>query len=96
MGLMEAAPWPKLGYAPCVNGFSIPIPGDPLHKFRCKNVCHPLQLLLWNLVSDLTIRPTCTLLSTMPTLALPPAKEVPRGVGLTLNPVESSSVSQID
>jgi len=36
-GAMRAAQWPKLGYAECVDGFAIPIAGDPAHKFRCKN-----------------------------------------------------------
>lgn len=35
---MDSSQWPKLGYAKCVNGLSIPIPGDPAHTFKCKNV----------------------------------------------------------
>ncbi|KAG9235988.1 hypothetical protein BJ875DRAFT_457570 [Amylocarpus encephaloides] len=37
-GLMDSSGWPKLGYAKCVNGFAEAIPGDPAHKFKCKNM----------------------------------------------------------
>lgn len=38
VGMMNSSQWPRLGYTKCVNGFAEAIPGDPLHKFRCKNV----------------------------------------------------------
>lgn len=47
MGLMDSTKWPRLGYTPCKNGVAEAVKGDPLHKFRCKNVSirsfsHPL------------------------------------------------------
>ena len=44
-GAMDAAQWPKLGYAECIDGFAIPIADDPAHKFRCKNVCTSFTLI---------------------------------------------------
>lgn len=37
-GLLNSTKWPRLDYTKCVNGFAEAIPGDPLHKFRCKNI----------------------------------------------------------
>jgi choice-of-anchor B domain-containing protein len=36
-GLMDAGQFPRLNQTKCINGFADAIPGDPLHKFRCKN-----------------------------------------------------------
>ncbi|KAM0322522.1 hypothetical protein ACHAQA_009368 [Verticillium albo-atrum] len=37
-GLLESSQWPRLNYTKCVNGYAEAIKGDPLHKFKCKNV----------------------------------------------------------
>ncbi|KAK1623511.1 hypothetical protein BDP81DRAFT_503096 [Colletotrichum phormii] len=37
-GLMNSSSWPRLNYTKCVDGVAEAIPGDPLHKFRCKNI----------------------------------------------------------
>lgn len=37
-GLMDSSQFPKLGYTKCIDGFAEAIAGDPLHKFKCKNV----------------------------------------------------------
>ncbi|KAH7367131.1 hypothetical protein B0T11DRAFT_50561 [Plectosphaerella cucumerina] len=37
-GLLNSTKWPRLEYTKCVNGYADAIPGDPLHKFRCKNI----------------------------------------------------------
>jgi hypothetical protein len=39
-GAMDSSQYGKLGYTKCVNGFADAIPGDPMHKFKCKNVSH--------------------------------------------------------
>ncbi|KAH6695595.1 hypothetical protein F5X68DRAFT_258181 [Plectosphaerella plurivora] len=37
-GLLDSTKWPRLNKTSCVNGFVDAIPGDPLHKFSCKNI----------------------------------------------------------
>ncbi|KAH8650523.1 hypothetical protein BGZ60DRAFT_534184 [Tricladium varicosporioides] len=37
-GAMNSSQFPKLGYTKCINGFAEAIPGDPLYKFRCRNM----------------------------------------------------------
>ncbi|EHK96539.1 hypothetical protein M7I_7748 [Glarea lozoyensis 74030] len=37
-GAMDSSQFPKLGYTKCINGFADAVPGDPLYKFKCKNV----------------------------------------------------------
>ncbi|KAK6828415.1 hypothetical protein PG987_011756 [Apiospora arundinis] len=38
MGAMNSSVWPRLDYTKCVDGFAEAVPGDPLHKFKCKNI----------------------------------------------------------
>ncbi|KAK8050979.1 hypothetical protein PG993_002364 [Apiospora rasikravindrae] len=38
VGAMNASVWPRLDYTKCIDGFAEAIPGDPLHKFKCKNI----------------------------------------------------------
>ncbi|KAK8079678.1 hypothetical protein PG997_007496 [Apiospora hydei] len=38
MGAMNSSVWPRLDYTKCIDGFAEAIPGDPLHKFKCKNI----------------------------------------------------------
>jgi hypothetical protein len=35
---MDSTKWPRLNYTKCINGYADAVPGDPLHKFKCKNV----------------------------------------------------------
>ncbi|KAL9941540.1 hypothetical protein D7B24_005199 [Verticillium nonalfalfae] len=37
-GLLQSSKWPRLNYTKCVNGYAEAIKGDPLHKFKCKNI----------------------------------------------------------
>ncbi|EGY16228.1 uncharacterized protein VDAG_07392 [Verticillium dahliae VdLs.17] len=37
-GLLQSSKWPRLNYTKCVNGYAEAIKGDPLHKFKCKNL----------------------------------------------------------
>ncbi|EPE31268.1 hypothetical protein GLAREA_12571 [Glarea lozoyensis ATCC 20868] len=37
-GAMDSSQFPKLGYTKCINGFADAVPGDPLYKFKCKNM----------------------------------------------------------
>ncbi|CRK18636.1 hypothetical protein BN1723_017689 [Verticillium longisporum] len=36
--LAATSAWPRLNYTKCVNGYAEAIKGDPLHKFKCKNI----------------------------------------------------------
>ncbi|ROT38943.1 hypothetical protein SODALDRAFT_276544 [Sodiomyces alkalinus F11] len=38
VGLMNSSHWPRLSYTKCVNGYAEAVPGDPLHKFKCRNI----------------------------------------------------------
>ncbi len=37
-GVYDTSIYQRLNYTKCINGFAQAIPGDPLYKYKCKNV----------------------------------------------------------